>query len=87
MGQAKKQFEQAATGEARPDTPAQKAAKTVDRMKTETIHAQAMTLDHLRRRVDELEQAQKALLEANASLKAKLLAANRTIERIQPSTR
>lgn len=52
-------------------------------MKTETIHAQALTLEYLRRRVDELEQANTKLTEANRSLQLKLLSANRTIDRIQ----
>ena len=52
-------------------------------MKTETIHAQALMLEYLRRRVDELEQANTKLTEANRSLQLKLLSANRTIERIQ----
>lgn len=73
-----------AVGQAKPPiTAAEKAAKSVDRMKNETIHAQAMTLDFLRRRIDELEQVNKNLLETSASLKAKLLSANRTIERIE----
>lgn len=52
-------------------------------MKTETIHAQALTLEHLRRRVDELEQLNKTLNETTRSLQLKLTAANRTIERMQ----
>ena len=64
-------------------TPKEQAAKSVDRMKTETIHAQALTLEYLRRRVDELEQVNKTLTETTRSLQLKLTAANRTIERMQ----
>ena len=52
-------------------------------MKTETIHAQALTLEYLRRRVDELEQEIKTLTKSQRSLQLKLLSANRTIERMQ----
>ena len=65
------------------ETPKETAAKTVDRMKTETIHAQALTLEYLRRRVDELEQEIKTLTKSQRSLQLKLLSANRTIERMQ----
>ena len=52
-------------------------------MKTETIHAQALTLEYLRRRVDELEQINTKLPDSNRSLQLKLLSANRTIDRMK----
>ena len=52
-------------------------------MKTETIHAQALTLEYLRRRIDELEQINTKLTESNRSLQLKLLSANRTIDRMK----
>ena len=64
-------------------TPKEQAEKSVDRMKTETIHAQALTLEYLRRRVDELEQINTKLTESNRSLQLKLLSANRTIDRMK----
>lgn len=64
---------------AKPLTAAEKAAKTVERMKTETIHAQAMQLQYMRERLIALEDQVKQLSVANRTLELKLSAANRVI--------
>lgn len=69
------------TGQAaKPMTAAEKAAKATERMKTETIHAQAMQLEYMRKRLISLEDEVKQMLETNASLTSKLKASQRIIE-------
>ena len=63
-----------------PATAAEKAAKTTERMKTETIHAQAMQLEYMRLRLISLEEEVKQLTKENRSLGFKLKAAQRHIE-------
>jgi 3'-phosphoadenosine 5'-phosphosulfate sulfotransferase (PAPS reductase)/FAD synthetase len=58
-----------------------KLAMTVDRMKTETIHAQAMQLEFMRRRLDDAEQKNLELTKENRTLMLKLAAANRALEK------
>lgn len=63
-----------------PLTQAEKAAKTVERMKTETIHAQAMQLEYMRLRLISLEDEVKQLTKEKRSLELKLRCSQRTIE-------
>jgi hypothetical protein len=58
-----------------------KLAMTVDRMKTETIHAQAMQLEFMRRRLDDTEQRNLELTRENRTLMLKLSAANKALEK------
>lgn len=75
---------EAPVGQAKPPlTQAEKAKQSIERMKTETIHAQAMTLNHLRNRIDELEQLNRSLIEANHSLKLKLTSANKVVVQLK----
>lgn len=64
-----------------PATAAEKAAKTTERMKTETIHAQAMQLEYMRLRLISLEDEVKQLTKEKRSLELKLRSSQRIIER------
>lgn len=69
-------------GQANPPlTQAEKSAKTIERMKTETIHAQAMQLEYMRLRLISLEDEVKQLTKEKRSLTLKLSASQRIIER------
>jgi len=68
-----------------PLTQAEKAAKTVDRMKTETIHAQAMQLEYMRGRLVALEDEIKQLRKDKRSLELKLLSSQRIITGATPA--
>lgn len=88
MGQTKKLHTEHQTalaiGEAsKPMTQAEKAAKTVERMKTETIHAQAMQLEYIRQRLIAAEDEVKQLRNTNRSLELKLKSSQRLIEQLQ----
>lgn len=63
-----------------PMTQSEKTAKTVDRMKTEAIHAQAMQLEYMRLRLISLEDEVKQLTKEKRSLQLKLTASQRIIE-------
>lgn len=65
---------------ASPPTQAENAAKTVDRMKTETIHAQAMQLEYMRLRLVDLESQLKQLTKERRSLELKLSSSQRLIQ-------
>jgi len=67
-------------------SPKDEAAKTVERMKTETIHAQAMQLEYMRRRLDEVEQQNKTLEAEARTLRLKLSSANRMLDKLQGGT-
>lgn len=72
---------QLAKGQAsQPATQAENAAKTVDRMKTETIHAQAMQLEYMRLRLVDLESQVKQLTKEKRSLELKLSSSQRLIQ-------
>ncbi len=72
---------QLAKGQApQPATQAETAAKTVDRMKTETIHAQAMQLEYMRLRLVDLESQVKQLTKEKRSLELKLSSSQRLIQ-------
>lgn len=72
---------QLAKGQAsQPATQAENAAKTVDRMKTETIHAQAMQLEYMRLRLMDLESQVKQLTKEKRSLELKLSSSQRLIQ-------
>jgi hypothetical protein len=67
-------------GEAqRPLTQAEKAAKSIERMKTEAIHAQAMQLEYMRLRLIDLEDQVKQLTKDKRSLELKLMSSQRII--------
>jgi len=83
MGQTKKLFEPAVGEAPKPETQAQKAAKTVDRMKTETIHAQAMQLEYIRMRLIASEDEVKRLRDTNRSLELKLISSQKLIQQLQ----
>jgi len=67
---------------AKPLTQAEKAAKTTERMKTETIHAQAMQLEYMRLRLISLEDEVKQLSKDKRSLELKLASSQRIINQI-----
>lgn len=68
-----------------PDSPRDVVVKTVDRMKTETIHAQALQLEYLRQRLIESEDLIKKLTADKRTLELKLLASQRILQQ-QTST-
>lgn len=59
------------------------ALKTVDRMKTETIHAQALQLEYLRNRLIATEDDVTRLAKENRTLQLKLMSANKIVNQQQ----
>jgi hypothetical protein len=64
-------------------SPKDEALKTVDRMKTETIHAQALQLEYLRNRLIATEDDVTRLAKENRTLQLKLMSANRIVNQQQ----
>jgi hypothetical protein len=64
-------------------SPKDEALKTVDRMKTETIHAQALQLEYLRNRLIATEDDVTRLTKENRTLQLKLMSANRIVNQQQ----
>lgn len=60
-------------------TAKEQAIKTIDRMKSETIHAQALQLEYMRNRLVEAEDEISKLLKDKRSLELKLISAQRLI--------
>lgn len=67
-------------------TTKEDALKTVDRMKTETIHAQSLQIKYLTERLIAAEDEIKRLATENRSLKLKLTSANKTVAQLQGGT-
>jgi len=59
------------------------ALKSVDRMKTETIHAQALQIEYLRQRLIAAEDEINRLTKDNRGLQLKLTSANKTLSQLQ----
>lgn len=59
------------------------ALKTVDRMKTETIRAQALQLEYLRNRLIATEDEVTRLAKENRTLQLKLMSANKIVNQQQ----
>ena len=59
------------------------ALKSVDRMKTEAIHAQALQIEYLRQRLIAAEDEINRLTKDNKGLQLKLTSANKTLSQLQ----